>query len=174
MLRTSAGNQRQYLISAGLTVLVLTVVYAAIANLGRTYVHSITASDAFYVTASLAAGGVLLAVVVRLASGYDAMFREWTNRSLVGALLLTPAALLLTRAFLAENWNVANCGTLLHRFRPAEANLAGFRAACDTAATTRLILLVIWAVLACAAAVGYGLRLRARRKFDRSLASAQQ
>jgi hypothetical protein len=137
-------------------------VFPVLTDFGSPYADKTGVVVAGVVTAVVAAGGAALGVVVRMLSGRVASPGEWIRRSAGGALLLTPAALVLTRTFLGDGWDFDDCGTLLAPNRPDGAALAGFRAACDEAADGRVIRLLAWVAVGSVVAGGYGLWLRHR------------
>ncbi|MGC5332469.1 hypothetical protein [Micromonospora sp. DT62] len=163
-LRPAIAERRsKYLIVVCMAAGVIAVVFAAIADFRGITANKTSVPVAGLVTAFVAVCGVALAVLIRLLSGVAASFDKWIRRSSVGALLLTPAALALTRTFLADGWEFSDCGTLLAPYRPATPNYDAFRRACDAAAAERLNHVLIWAAIGCVMTGGYGLWLRYQR-----------
>ncbi|MEU4422473.1 hypothetical protein AB0F81_17735 [Actinoplanes sp. NPDC024001] len=160
--QTSLNRRSGRALGAGLAVAVTGVVFAALAGFiglpGRSPGLVVAAAG----TAVVLAGGVTLGALIRSAAATPASLGQWIRRSSAGALLLTPAALLATRPFLADGWSFATCGTLVDRYRPAASDLTEFRLACDAAAGDRLLQTAILAAAGCLAAAGYGLWLRLR------------
>lgn len=161
-LQKSSERRSSYVLGACLAVGTLGAVFAAVADFRSVYVNRTGVPVAGLVTAVVAASGVALGAVIRILSGSAASFGAWVRRSSAGALLLIPAALVLTRTFLADGWDFSDCGTLLARYRPTAANLVDFRSACDAAADDRLTRVLVWVAVGCVVAGGYGLWLRCR------------
>ncbi|MFI7597589.1 hypothetical protein [Actinoplanes sp. NPDC049681] len=108
--------------------------------------------------------GAVLAWVIMLLSGRTASVGQWLRRTSAGVALLTPFVVYVTWPFYAPGWDVDWCGALIARNRQVEASNPGLGRQCRLAAHDRLWEVVVWAAIACAAAVGYGLWLRWRGK----------
>jgi len=147
-----------------LAVASLAIVATLVAAPGQAPVRGMGPVTIAVVVATVAFCGALLGVLVRVLSGRAATSGQWLRRASTGAMLLTPAALSLTRSFMASGWDFDSCGSLLARNRPAGADLAGFRVQCEDAAHDRMVWTVIWAGVACASAGAYGFWLRRRRR----------
>ncbi|RZU48843.1 hypothetical protein EV385_0572 [Krasilnikovia cinnamomea] len=106
--------------------------------------------------------GALFGVVIRLVSARTASLGEWVCRACAGVVLLTPALVYVTWAFGAPG-SSHQCGSLIAPYSPANLDPAEFRAACKPGAQYRLLQAVVWAAIAYAVAVAYGLWLRRRR-----------
>jgi hypothetical protein len=108
--------------------------------------------------------GAALAVVITQLSGRTASVGELLRRTSAGVILLVPAVVYMTWPFYAPGWDFDWCGALIARNRRPEALNPEFGALCRLAAQHRLWQAIAWTAVACAAAVGYGLWLRRRRK----------
>ncbi|MGX6607907.1 hypothetical protein ACWKSP_38145 [Micromonosporaceae bacterium Da 78-11] len=148
--------------AVGLAVVAAGVVFAVIAVSGTFSGPWISLSAAAAVTAGVGICGVVLVALARLLAAARFSCGQWVRRSSASALLLTPAAVVLTHQFMAAGWDFDSCGTLLDPNRPNGSNLAGFRLACDAAAGDRFVNAAALAAAGCVVMVGYGLWLRRR------------
>ena len=164
MALTDTGSHRvRSMVSICTGVGVLSLIFTMILDPLSPYTNTTGFEIAVPASVLVAAGGVALATVIRMISGTSARLERWVRRSWACALLLTPAALALTRTFNAGS-DVSDCGTLLARYRPAGPQMAGFQAECNTAADDRLILVLVWLVAGCLVAGVCGLWLRHRQQ----------
>ncbi|GGQ83113.1 hypothetical protein GCM10010166_61690 [Couchioplanes caeruleus subsp. azureus] len=106
--------------------------------------------------------GAVFGVVLRLVSGRTASIGEWVRRACAGVVLLTPALVYVTFAFNAP-YVTRGCGSLIAPLTHPGWDPTEFRALCGPRAQGRLLRAVVWAGIAFAVAVAYGLWLRRRR-----------
>ncbi|MBU2666242.1 hypothetical protein KOI35_22325 [Actinoplanes bogorensis] len=163
----SPERRRRIALDGGLVVGVAAVVFLSTRNFSAPYSNKTQSPTALMVTLVVLIGGLALGTVVRIASGRRDSFRQWIHRSMAGALLLTPAAMVLTRTYLAVGWDFSDCGTLLFPHRPPGADLVGFRTACDVAADKLTLRLLLWVGFGVLVAYGYGLWLKYRKRWAR-------
>ncbi|MEH0974810.1 hypothetical protein V6U77_27115 [Micromonospora sp. CPCC 205546] len=163
-LPQAISARRQHVIAVCLAAGAIAAVFAAIAYFRGAAANKTSVSVAGLVTAFVVVCGAALSVLVRLLSDTAASFDNWIRRSSAGALLLTPAALVLTGTFSAYGWEFSDCGTLIAPYRQAGSNYADFRSACDAAADKRLTYVLILVAIGCVMAGGYGIWLRYRRQ----------
>lgn len=158
---TKASSERvgRYATVAGFAVVGVAVFGAAIVTFGAFSGPWAGTGVAVAVTVAVAACGVALGAVIRLVAA-DPLPVGWIRRSSVGALLLTPAGVVMTQRFVAAGWDFDTCGTLLDPNRPGASDLADFRSACDAAAGGRWWYAATLAAVGCVMAIGYGLWLR--------------
>lgn len=161
MPRISVNLPRRIVIAC-LAVGALVFIFALLSDYRSYYANSVAFPRAGLVAIVVAGAGLVLAAAIRALSGERATFEQWIRRMVACAVLLTPAALVLTRAFRPDFYETIDCGTLVGAYRPPGPGFADFRAACDAEAQQRLLAVMILAATACLATAGYGWWLRRR------------
>jgi hypothetical protein len=108
---------------AAVTLAAAAAVFVSVADFRRTPLPpEPSLAAAIWVTAVALIGGSALSVVIRLCAGASASLGQWLCRSAVGAVLLMPAALALTRP--VDGSVAVGYGVALRRLQRREAGVA--------------------------------------------------